>query len=441
MIEKTVRRFFKTDLKARLYGNAFWSLAGAVLSKLIFFIALIVAANILGKVHYGEFGMMNSTVLMFVALASLGLGATASRYIAEFRDTDPEKTINVYLVTQTFSYVVGFISSVIIFWFADSISVHSFHSNHLGDEIRIGTVIFFFSIINGAQNGVLSGFERFDLIAYSNVVKAVFQSVLLIAGAYYYRLFGALAGLAIAQLAANLYNRILIAPLLKAYRIRLLDQLKKLSFRQFDILWKFSLPTVISSLAIVPVMWYAKTKLVQLEGFKTMANFDVAEQWRAQILYIPAVLSQIVLPMLSNFKGNASKEEYFKSIRINLSINVVVSFVLSLFVILIAPWLLSKYGKDFNNTVPVYFLCISAVLIAASNVVFPILLTYNKIWYGMLINGIWALCFVLLSNELLNRGYGEDGLAAAVAISYAFMLLVQGTYCWYLIKNKEWNEI
>src|SRR5690606_2012673 len=149
-------------------------------------------ANILGKVHYGEFGMLNSTILMFVSVASLGLGATASRYIAEFRDNSPEKTIDIYLITRIFSYVIAFVSSVFIFWFADSISFHSFHSLQLGDEIRVATIIFFFSIINGSQNGVLSGFERFDLVAYSNIVKAVFQSVLLVSGAYYYNVTGAL---------------------------------------------------------------------------------------------------------------------------------------------------------------------------------------------------------------------------------------------------------
>lgn len=441
MIQKIIKRLFKTDLKVRLYGNAIWSLSGALLSKIIFFIALIIAANILGKVHYGEFGMLNSTILMFVSVASLGLGATASRYIAEFRDNSPEKTIDIYLITQIFSYVIAFVSSVFIFWFADGISFHSFHSLQLGDEIRVATIIFFFSIINGSQNGVLSGFERFDLIAYSNIVKAVFQSVLLVSGAYYYNVIGALIGLAIAQFIANMYNRMLISPLFRPYNTNLLDRLKKLSWNQLDVLWKFSLPTVVSSLTIVPVMWYAKTKLVQIEGFESMADFDVAEQWRSQILYIPAVLSQIILPMLANLKGNSSKEDYFKSIKINLMVNIMVSVALSFLVVLVAPWLLLQYGKDFNNTTPIYFLCISAILISISNVVFPILLTYNKMWNGVFINGIWALSFVLLSNELLNRGYGENGLAIAVAISYALMLSIQIVYCIYLIKTKSWNEV
>lgn len=394
----------------------------------------------MGKVHYGEFGMMNSTVLMFVAVASLGLGATASRYIAENRDVNPEKTIDIYLITQLFSYGIAIVSSIFIFWFADTISLKSFHQTDLGTEIRITTLIFFFSIINGSQNGILSGFERFKLVAYSNIVKSIFQSIFLVIGAFNFQLKGALFGLAIGQILANFYNRLLIRPLIKSYQISLYNRFKQLSLKQFDVLWKFSLPTVVSSLTIVPVMWYAKTKLVQVEGFKAMANFDVAEQWRSQILYIPAVLAQIILPMLSNLKGNASKTEYFKSIKINLVINIVVSVVLSLLVIIIAPWLLSQYGKEFNNTTPIYFLSISAVFIAVSNVVFPILLTYNKMWNGVLINAIWAVSFILLSNLFLAKGYGENGLSIAVAISYAIMLSIQIIYCTYLIKTKVWDE-
>lgn len=50
-----------------------------------------------------------------------------------------------------------------------------------------------------------------------------------------------------------------------------------------------------------PVTWFCNYLLVnQQSGYEQMANFDIANQWRNTILFIPAALSQIALPLLSS---------------------------------------------------------------------------------------------------------------------------------------------
>ncbi len=46
----------------------------------------------LGKEEFGKLGIVQSTVGMFQVFAGFGLGLTATKYVAEFRDSDPAKT-------------------------------------------------------------------------------------------------------------------------------------------------------------------------------------------------------------------------------------------------------------------------------------------------------------------------------------------------------------
>ena len=96
----------KDSLRARFAKGAFWSLVGAVLAQGLGLGASIVTARILGKVGFGELGMIRSTVGMFGVFAGLGLGLTATKHVAEFRSNHPEKAgrvIGLSAIVATFS--------------------------------------------------------------------------------------------------------------------------------------------------------------------------------------------------------------------------------------------------------------------------------------------------------------------------------------------------
>ena len=58
-----------------------------MLSRALSLAAAILVARTLGKVVYGELGIIQSTVGMFGTLAGFGMGTTSSKFVAEFRFT------------------------------------------------------------------------------------------------------------------------------------------------------------------------------------------------------------------------------------------------------------------------------------------------------------------------------------------------------------------
>src|SRR5216683_7526188 len=76
----------------RLARGAFWSLVGTVLSRGLGLAAGIFVARTLGKEGFGQFGIIRGTVEMFGIFAGFGLGLTATKYVAELRQTDRQRT-------------------------------------------------------------------------------------------------------------------------------------------------------------------------------------------------------------------------------------------------------------------------------------------------------------------------------------------------------------
>jgi hypothetical protein len=80
-----------SDIGTRLSRGIFWSMAGSVISRGLMLCATVLVARMLGKTVYGELGMIQSTVGMFGVFAGFGLGLTATKHVAEFRQSDPER--------------------------------------------------------------------------------------------------------------------------------------------------------------------------------------------------------------------------------------------------------------------------------------------------------------------------------------------------------------
>jgi len=88
---KIIYKIGSSDIGKRILKGAFWSFTGTALAKLIVLLGGMLCARILGKVEYGEFGMIRSTISMFVALGTVGLGLTATKYISEYRECNKNK--------------------------------------------------------------------------------------------------------------------------------------------------------------------------------------------------------------------------------------------------------------------------------------------------------------------------------------------------------------
>lgn len=77
--------------RRRFFLGSFWSIVSSLFPIGLGFLSSIITARLLGKVGFGELGMIRSTIEMFVVYAGFGLGLTATKYVAELRDLNKER--------------------------------------------------------------------------------------------------------------------------------------------------------------------------------------------------------------------------------------------------------------------------------------------------------------------------------------------------------------
>lgn len=415
----------ESDIGHRIASGAFWSMVGTALSKVFVLIGGMFCARILGKEGFGEFGMIRSTISMFVVFGTAGLGLTATKHIAEFRKSAKEKIPSIYLLTNGFAIVTGGIVVILVLLLSDYLVYNTLNSPQLLTSLRFGALLLFVTVLNGAQFGTLSGFENFKAIAHNNIIGGIAETVFMLLGAYFYGVEGAVLGFGMGFVFLFIANQCSINTTFKHYGIKI-DR-KLFDRHDLKLLYKFSLPAMLSSLLVTPVMWGIRAILVNHDNFGELANFEIATQWRLIILFIPSAVGQIVLPILSSINSSDS-QKFLKVLKYNLMLNVGISFSVALLVFIFSPLIVSFYGEDFTNPYPLIILAFSTVFSSIASVVGMSIQSRAKIWSGFMFNLLWATMVSVFSYVFVNNGYGATGLSIAITLSYLVHSILQLLY-------------
>jgi O-antigen/teichoic acid export membrane protein len=434
-LRPTFERIESSPLGYRLAKGVFWSTAGAVISRGLMLLASIWVARLLGKEIFGELGMVRSTVTMFGVFAGFGLGVTASKHVAEFAASDPTRAGRIMGISGLFAVVTGGVVAVVLIVFAPWLAEHTMSAPHLSGGLRIGAAILFLSALNGAQNGALVGFEAFKTIAKVNFWGGLASFPLMVASAYYGGLDGAIWGLALSTGFLWLLSHLALRS--EAARWRIAFGLRG-CMQEWPILWKFSLPAALCGVLVGPVFWACNAMLVnQPDGYGQMGVFSAADQWRLAILFVPATMSQVVLPMLSSLQGQKRHAAYFKVLKSNVAINGAVALAMAALVSFAAPWIMRSYGTGFEQGAwTLACLSLSAAFIAVNNVVGQAIMSQGRMWAGFWLNACWAAAMIasawIFTVELR---WGALGLAAAYCVSYLCHTGWVGCYAWRLLRK------
>jgi len=411
------KNFEKSDIQRRITSSVFWSLTGAVVSQTLQIFISIFVARILGLEEFGELGIIRSTISMFTVFAGFGLGLTATKYVAEFKVKDKEKAGKVIGLTTLFAVAAGFVIAIIILAFAPFIGETMLVTPHLVDELRLSAVILFVSTINGSLTGALYGFEAFRLIAKITVAAGLLSFPFQVGLTLIFGLHGSLLGYGCSVFVLCVFNAIAIRK--EAFKLGISIQYKG-SLTELPIIYKFSLPALFSGLMVTPTIWLGNAMLVnQPNGYVEMALFSASNQWSSAVLFVPTVISNIALPLLS---GSINGKQFKRILSINVIINFVVTLLIALLIFIFSSLIMTFYGEDFQKGKTVLIiLAFSNIFVAINGVIGQAIAGKEKMWMGLLLNTFWSLALVTSAYVLLFVfELGAKGLAYAFLISYFF---------------------
>lgn len=422
-----IRKFKLTQFE-QLIMHSFWSVFGTMLSRGSMLVSTIILARILDSIAYGQLGILRSTLNFFVVFAGFGLGNTTSRYIALNRKDNLQEARRIYDISLLFNFILAIIISVGVFVFAKQISIWSFNDVTLYKELRISSFLLFFATMNGVLGGSLAGFQDFKKIAKNTFLSTILQSVLSLIGAWLFGITGSLIGFGLGYVYLYILNKRAIN---KCFGLeKKVVYLNSFISAEKKFLWSFSLPAAFSSFLVTPLFWWAKTFMIRSTSFKEMAFFDVADQWRLIILFIPSALMQIVLPALTI----SNQEDFKKTLNFNIKVNLFFTTITVIPLIILSPYILCLYGKAYVNTELFIVLISSALFSSFCSVIGLALASKGKMWTGFIFNLFWAAYFILFTIYFIEQGLGATGLAYAILLSYLLHGITQFIY--FKIKHK-----
>lgn len=428
---RVYRRLSESDIAKRLARGSFWSILGSATSRLLGLAGTILLARILGQTRFGEFGMIQATMGVAGMMAGFGLGSTATRFVAQHSKTDPDRAGRIIaLITRSSWSLILLVGAVITIW-SGHIARHFLNAAHLQSALILGTLLMVAMAIRGVQSGVLSGVERFDVIAKLNVLEGVASLLGIVILANWLGVDGGLLGLALGTITTWVVGRYALHRTLAGLNIAI-DP--KDSWKERAILTGYSLPSFLASSVATPALWYCMTLIAKRpEGYDDLALYNAAYQWHGPIIFIPMIFLSVSTPVLVQQWESRSFERFRKVFLWNAALMLAISVLPVFMIALLSPWIMGLYGETFENGWLILILLVSAAPIhALAKMSSTALFGMNRAWSVIWLNVIWGATLLSLATTLLPT-MGALGLAIAFISAYCtLMLSTSAMVFWYL---------
>jgi O-antigen/teichoic acid export membrane protein len=392
-----------------------WSVSGTVLSRAISLLSSIATARYLGRAGFGEFGAVVNTMAVFLAAASLGLGFTAMKYVAELRSREPERAVRIVRLTVEASIGTGLVAAGILVILAPRIAGRIFGSPGLAGALRASAPGLLLSCLSGAQSGALAGFGAFQAIAVGNVLGAALGLPFIIWGAARWGVTGAVWGSAVPLVA----NCAVAWYVLRRLTQALAPDGRSVPARsEWPLFWRFSLPAVLSSGLVPLVSWITSAMLVnQPNGYAEMGVWNAANQWFTALLFLPTALAQVILPVLSERLGEGDRSRARRVLLAATAVNATLALAPAAIGAAGATLIMGLYGESFLPGAPTLALSlVAAALVAVQTPCAQVIEASGRMWLRLSVNAVWTAIVIGSTWRLL--GSGAFGLSVSRAIGY-----------------------
>ncbi|MGR5879855.1 oligosaccharide flippase family protein [Bacillus pacificus] len=98
----------------KLIWGILWVGLGSVISSASVYLSSLIIARLLGIEMYGKYAIIQSNVYTFAAIASAGLGITATKFVSQYRDSNKEKCAQVISTMRVISLITSIAFTAIV---------------------------------------------------------------------------------------------------------------------------------------------------------------------------------------------------------------------------------------------------------------------------------------------------------------------------------------
>jgi O-antigen/teichoic acid export membrane protein len=353
----------------------------------------------------------------------MGIGMTLTRYVAELKGANPERTGRIIGLCFWVSWIAGTAMALICFFGAPYLATIILNSPKLVNELKLLSLLLLISIIFGRQHGILTGLKAFREISILNVVGAIIGLPIITFSVWQAGLWGGIWGFIITQLITGSISTYF---LIRECRKAGITTEFRSAWREKSVLWSFSLPAYLAEMLYSPATWVVNAILVnQSNGYAEMGLFNAANQFHRIIMALISMMATVSVPLLAELSGNPNLEMFNKAFNLNLRLTTNLAAAVGFMALGFSQWLIQIFGEQFyaaGNLLPI--IIAFTVSCAAGSICGQLFYSSGNMWYSLATNVFWGFSLIITGYFIIPLFLGK-GLAIAYSISYVINLLLQ----------------
>jgi O-antigen/teichoic acid export membrane protein len=208
--------------------------------------------------------------------------------------------------------------------------------------------------------------------------------------------------------------------------VRLID---RSAFGASRELFAFAIPAFLAYIVVVPATWLTQALLAnQPSGYSELGLFNAANQWRQFVIFIPTMMSSVMLAISADSYADGIGNKYRQAYRINMQLTWGCALPVSVLVIALGDHLNHLFGEKYADAVVLIPPLIAGAFFSVLNTVASSAVTgAGRMWAEAVINLVWAILLVGMSLWLVPS-HGAKGLAYASLIAPIGQIAVRLVY-------------
>lgn len=403
-----MRKLIDRLKKSPLFKDSFWALFGSFIGKGLSVLAGILVARFLGRDIYGEYGVLQSTLIQIGMFSTFGLGYTATKYVAEYNNSRKGQLRALISLLLWITFFSSLILSILVFAFSEPIAMF-IKAPQLAYPIRLCSVVVILNGLTLTQIGVLSGLNSYKTIARNNTLSGILAFILCCCLTYPLGFNGALYSLLISQLFNYGINRFSIERKTSEY-IRL--AIPRLQLIRSIV--SFSFPVALQESCVFAFGWLMTYSLIRYSNYGEVGLHSAAAQWSAIILFVPGVLRNVTLSHLS---GDGNDQRHKKIMRVMMLTNFVASALPYLATLILNPVIVRAYGPSYMSLgIVMVVLNASTIPNCLSNVYVQEFMAINRNWYVFFTRFLKDAMGLCLAIYLMTRANMTGALSVSISV-------------------------
>ncbi|NRD20747.1 O-antigen translocase [Winogradskyella eckloniae] len=410
------------------------------LNALVISIRLVVSVFIqrllavaVGEAGIANIGQIRNVLAMLTSTSTLGVFSGVVKYIAQFKDDQPELT-KLFSSVTLFVLVGSVLSSAVLYFGASFFSDYLFSSQDYLYVFQLLAVIVPFIAVNRVVNAVISGLSDYKRYAEIELISYLLGAVVLLIGLFRLNLKGVLIAIILVPVIQLLVLVFVFGKTLKGY----VDfKSIKLNFNYRKKLLAFTLMSFISTFLINYIELDIRS-LVTKE-----ININEAGYWTAitfisknYMVFATGLFTLYVLPKFSNIHSkNEFKHEVLKIYKSILPI-----FALGmLLVYLLRHVIIQLVYPDFIGMEPLFKWQLLGDLVRLASVVLAHQFLAKRLVKSFVFTELISLVLFFVLTKLFISYFGTEGVVLAHFARYViyFIVVVFVIKYYYNTQSKE----